>query len=47
MARTPPKSSPGEWARRTPALCSRVLDDDVSHWAEKFPGAIDVVKARA
>lgn len=36
---------PPESARRMRALRRRVFEDDVSHWAETFLGAIDLVQA--
>jgi alpha,alpha-trehalose-phosphate synthase [UDP-forming] len=37
--------SPAEASRRMRALRRRVFEDDVSHWADTFLGAIDMVKA--
>jgi alpha,alpha-trehalose-phosphate synthase [UDP-forming] len=39
--------SPGESTRRMRALRRRVFEDDVSHWAGTFLGAIDMVSAPA
>ena len=39
--------SPGESTRRMRALRRRVFEDDVSHWADTFLGAIDMVSAPA
>ncbi|MDQ6782969.1 MAG: trehalose-6-phosphate synthase [Actinomycetota bacterium] len=39
--------SPTESGRRMRALRKRVFEDDVSHWAETFLGAIDLVRAPA
>jgi alpha,alpha-trehalose-phosphate synthase [UDP-forming] len=37
--------SPAEATRRMRALRRRVFEDDVSHWADTFLGALDMVKA--